>query len=209
MELENEKKHIIRRFFPRDEDFNLLIQKGIFCYKYVDNYDKLNERRLPDAKYFYNTLEEKEVSTEDYNRALQVWDHFNIKTLGEFSDLYLMKDVLLLCSIFEAFRETLLKSHSLDPAHYFTVSSFAWDSMLYCTQIELELLSDMDQILMVEDGIRGGYVTSVNKYVVANNKYMGDDFDPSQPSKYIIYLDFNNLYAHGKFIFSFLFYLIL
>ena len=88
----------------------------------------------------------------------------------------------------------------LDPAHYFTAPGVAWDAALKVTGVELELLSDMDMLLVVEKGTREGVSTISHRYGKSNNKYMNNKFDDSKPSTYITYLDDNNLYgwAMGK-----------
>lgn len=116
--------------------------------------------------------------------------------MGEYHDLYLLTDVLLLSDVMENFRSMALNYYGLDPTHYLTLPSFAWDAMLKQTKIELELITDMDIYLMVERGIRGGMTQVTNKHVTANNKYM-ENFDPTKPSTYIQYLDANNLYGYA------------
>ena len=96
---------------------------------------------------------------------------------------------------FENFRNICIKNYELDPAHYYTAPGLAWDSALKLTDVKLELLSDIDMLLMVEKGIRGGVSMISNRYAKANNKYIGKKFDPKKPSKYIQYLDANNLYG--------------
>ena len=86
-------------------------------------------------------------------------------------------------------------NHKLDPAHYYTAPGLAWDAAIKVTEVELELLSDIDMLQMVEKGIRGRVSMVSTRYGKANNKYMGDKFDANEPSKYIPYLDANNLYG--------------
>ena len=88
-----------------------------------------------------------------------------------------------------------MQNYELDPAWCFTSPGLAWDAALKTTKVKLELLSDADMLLMFEKGIRGGVATISNRYAAANNKYMGDKYDPGLPFKYITYLDANNL--HG------------
>ena len=90
--------------------------------------------------------------------------------------------------VFETFRDICIKNHKFDPAHYYTAPGLAWDAALKITKVELELLSDIDMLLMVEKGIRGVSMIS-NRYGKSNNKYMGNMFVASEPSKYIVYLD--------------------
>ena len=100
-----------------------------------------------------------------------------------------------MADVFENFRDICIKNYYLNPAHYYTAPGLAWDAALKVTKVELEMLSDMDMLLMVEKGIRGGVSVISNRYGKANNKYMGNRFVASLLSKYIAYLDANNLYG--------------
>ena len=135
------------------------------------------------------------ISEEDYQHAQRVWKEFGIHNLGDYHDLYLRTDVVLLAKVFEAFGDTCLKHYKLDPAHFYTFPGLAWYACLKCTGIKLELLTDPDMLLMFEQGIRGGITQAVHKYALANNKYMGDKFDPNEDTTYLQYLDANNLYG--------------
>ena len=135
------------------------------------------------------------ISEEDYQHAQCVWEEFGIHNLGDYHDLYLRTDVVLLANMYQAFRDTCLRHYSLDPVHFYTSPGLAWKTCLKCTGIKLELLTDPDMLLMFERGIRGGITQAVCKYASANNKYMGDIFDPKSESSYLQYLDANNLYG--------------
>ena len=113
----------------------------------------------------------------------------------DYHNLYNETDVLLLADVFESFRNICIRNYKLDPAHYYTAPDLAWDACLKMTGVKLELLSDIDMLLIVEKGIRGGVSMISNRYGAANHKYMGDKFKPSEPSKYLTYLDANNLYG--------------
>ena len=135
------------------------------------------------------------ISEEDYQHAQKVWEEFGMRDLRDCHDLYLRTDVVLLANVYEAFRDTSLKHYKLDPAHFYTSPGLAWKACLKHTGIKLELLADPDMLLMLEQGIRGGITQAVRKYASANNKYMGDRFDPKSESSYLQYLDTNNLYG--------------
>jgi len=119
----------------------------------------------------------------------QCGENFDAK---RYHTLYNICDVLQLARVFENFRDVCIK-HKLDPAWYYTSPGLSWDAMLKMTGIELELLSDYDMILVIKNGIRGGVSTITTWHGKSNNKYMGETFDKNEPSKYITYLDANNL----------------
>ena len=102
--------------------------------------------------------------------------------------------MLLLADVFESFRKTCLQYCSLDPFHYFTSPGLSWDAMLKMTNIKLELMIDVDMYQFIEKGMRGGVSYIANRYGKANNKYM-KEYNEKAPSKYIMYLDANNLYS--------------
>ena len=102
--------------------------------------------------------------------------------------------MLLLADVFNNFRDMCIKEYELDPAHFLSLPGLAWQACLRKTNIELELLTDYDMLLMVEEGIRGGICHSIHRYAKANNKYM-KNYNNNEESSYIQYLDANNLYG--------------
>ena len=144
---------------------------------------------------FYSNLNMSSISKDDYQRAQRVWTEFGIRSLGDYDDLYLKTDVVLLANVYEAFRDTCLRHYSLDRAHFYTLPGLASQACLKCMGIKLELLTDPDMLLMFEWGIRGGITQVVRKYAAANNPYMGDKFNPNEDTTYLQYLDANNLYG--------------
>ncbi|XP_072033622.1 uncharacterized protein [Amphiura filiformis] len=181
--------------FYQDEQLQLLLRKGVYPYDHVNSLEKLQETSLPPKDTFYSKLNEEHISDEDYEHAQKVWNTFEMKTMREYHDLYLKSDVLLLADVFESFRKLCLKNYKLDPCWYYTAPGLSYDAMLKTTGVKLELLVDYDMAMMIEKGIRGGVSMISTRYSEANNKYMGSDYDPSKPSKYIQYLDNNNLYG--------------
>ena len=172
---------------------DLMAKKGVYPYDYMDSFDKFNYK-LPTKEEFYSILNDEHISDEDYQHAQNVWKKFNLKNMGEYHDLYLQSDILLLADVFENFRKTCLKYYKLDPCHYFTSPGLSWDAMLKMTNIKLELMTDIDMFQFIEKGLRGGISYIANRYGKANNKYM-KEYNDKAPSKYIMYLDANNLYG--------------
>ena len=186
-------KYTLQQF--KDNRFNLMIRKGVYPYDFMDSFNKFYEK-LPSKEEFYSQLNGQHISEEDYQHAQNVWKVFNLKNMGQYHDLYLKSDILLLADVFENFRKTCLQYYKLDPCHYFTSPGLSWDAMLKMTNIKLELMTDVDMFQFIEKGMRGGVSYIAHRYGKANNKYMLD-YDPKQPSKHIIYLDANNLYGYA------------
>ena len=161
----------------------------------MTNWDTFKETKLPLREAFYSKLNMAGVREEDYEHACRVWKEFGLKDLGEYHNLYLKTDVILLANVFEEFRKVCLKNYGLDPAHFYTAPGLAWKACLKKTRIRLELLLDPDMLLMFERGIRGGITQSSNRWAKANNAYMGSEFDPDEKTNYLQYLDTNNLYG--------------
>ena len=161
----------------------LLTEKGVYPYDYMNSFDKFNDQHLPSKEQFYSTLTEEDITNDDYTKAKQIWKHYDIKNMGEYHDLYLKTDVLLLTDVFEHFRDMCLSYYGLDPVYYYTLPNFAFDAMLKLTGIEIDLVYDHEMYEMIEAGLRGGMTQTTCKKVEANNKYMGSDYDSSKESK--------------------------
>ena len=185
-------KYTSQRF--KGDKFDLMIRKGVYPYDYMDSFDKFEDTVLPTKDQFYSLLNDEHISDEDYQHAKNVWKMFSMKNMGDYHDLYLQSDILLLADVFENFRKTCLEYYKLDPCHYFTSPGLSWDAMLKMTDIKLELMTDIDMFQFIEKGLRGGISYIANRYGKANNKYM-KDYNENTPSKYIMYLDANNLYG--------------
>ena len=174
--------------------FMVLLRKDVYPYEYMDEWDKFNEKKLPCRESFYSNLTMEDISDTDYKHASNVFENFNLNNLGDYHDLYARSDTLLLADIFENFRNACLNSYELDPTHFVSLPGLAWQACLKKTNVELELITDYDMLLMIEDGIRGGICHAIQRYEKANNKYM-KDYNKDKESSYIQYLDANNLYG--------------
>ena len=194
-------KELIKRFANIynfcDNDLNkfiLLLRKGVYPYEYMDNWKRFNETSLPNKESFYSSLNMENIDDIDYRHGNNVFKKFKLKNLGEYHDLYVQSDTLLLADVFENFRNMCIKVYELDPAHFLSLPGLAWQACLKKINVKLELLTDYDMLLMVKEGIRGGICHSIHRHAKANNKYM-KNYDKNKESSYIQYLDANNLYG--------------
>ena len=174
-----------------------LKQKGFFSYNYIDSFPKLRETELPSRKKWTNSLQQYQVSvTEDeYKHALTVFAAFKCKTIWEYYYLFLKTDVFLLAAVVLCFRKVCYQTYGFDCCQYYTASNFSGDAMLKICKAPLELLTDREQLDMVEGLIRGGVSSIYNKRLsVANNKSLLN-FNPKEPSAFIVMIDAINLYG--------------
>ena len=176
----------------KGEYLEIVKEKGIYRYEYMNSFKKFNETDLPSKNKFFSSLKDENIGENEYSRARIIWNTFNIKNLGKYHDLYLKTDILLLCDVFEKFINTCL--NGLGPCHYFSSPGLSWDAMLKIARIELELISDIDMHLFIEKGMRGGISYIAKRYSKANNKYI-EDYDNSKETNFIMYFDASNLYG--------------
>ena len=172
----------------------LLLRKGVYPYEYMDDWDKFNEEKLPNKSDFYSSLNMEDISEIDYRPATKVFNKFNIKNLGEYHDLYVQSNTLLLADVFESFRNLCIKTYRLDPAYFLSFPGLAWQACLKRTRVKFEPISDIDILLMIEERIKGGICHSVLRHAKANNKYM-KDYDKNKNDSFLIYTDYNDLYG--------------
>ncbi|KAJ8913000.1 hypothetical protein NQ315_002878 [Exocentrus adspersus] len=130
------------------------LKEGVFLYEFIDSYEKLESTvELPTADKFYSTLTEFAISDEDY--AELVWKTFKCRNIGEYSDIYLKTDVLLLTDVFEAFRDVCMEVYGLEAASFITLPGLSWQAMMKYTKVRLELLTAGDMLHFIRKSIRG------------------------------------------------------
>ena len=206
----NTKKYIETLQFTtenqKEQAFKLLCKKGVYPYSFVNDVSKLNITNLPSIEQFDDKLSEGKISSDKYSyniykklnekeyaHAQEVWEFFNCKTLKDYHMLYLATDVMLLSDVFETFRKNMKSGFKLDPAHYYTICSFAWDSMLYQMKVKhdfkFELLTQdkVDILQFMQKMHRGGIS------MVLNRHYEEQKFEDGTQT-YCNYYDCNSLY---------------
>ena len=194
-------KDLIKRFASTYEfcnkdlnKFILLLRKGVYPYEYMASSERFNETSLPSKEDFYSNLNVENIDDIDYRHGNSVFKRFELENLGQYHDLYVQSDTLLLADAFENFRDVCIEEYELDPAHFLSLPGLAWQTCLKKTNIELELLTDYDMLVMMEEGISGGICHSIHRHAKTNNKYM-KNYNNNEESSYIKYLDANNLYG--------------
>lgn len=180
-----------------EEERQLIKQKGFYPYSYVDSEDKFSETQLPPRSEWRNSLNSGEISIseQELQHANLVFKTFKCKTLGDYHDVYLTTDVLILAAVFEAFRKVCYEAYGLDCACYFSASNLSGDSFLKMCKADIQLLTEREHLEMSENLIRGGMSgVSSERLFEANNPLL-PNFDPTKPITFGVFLDSNSLYG--------------
>lgn len=191
-----------------EQDFKPLIQifgqgaakemsrKGIYMYEYMDKWKKFDQKKFPKKSDFYNSLASSGVSDVDYKYGKHIFKSY-CSDLGDYHDLYLMTDTLLLACVFEKFREVALTHYKLDPVHYYSLAGYSWDAALLNTKQVLDLFIDSAMYNTIELGLRGGVSMISTRYASARNKYIRKSGKIKDGDNYLFYIDKNNLYGEA------------
>ena len=129
----------------------------------MDSWEKFSEKSLANKESFYSEVNKEDITYKDYAHAQKMWEVFEIKNLGEYHDLYVKIDAFLLANVFEKFRDKCTEIYGLDPSYFYTAPGLAWQACFKKTDVKLELLIDIDMLMMVEKGIRGGICQSTHR----------------------------------------------
>ena len=144
-ELKKRFKNTLKFSNNNNNKFILLLKKGVYPYEYMHEWEKFNERTLPEKEEFYSNLN-MDITDADYMHGKRICKDFEIKHLGEYHDLYLKSETLLLVDVFKNFRKMCLKIYELDPVKFLSASGLAWQAALKETDVKLELLNDNDML---------------------------------------------------------------
>jgi hypothetical protein len=185
----------LESFFPtKIEHLHLIRRKQFFPYDFINCWEKYDQETLPTREKFFNSLKNEEISQENYSHAKNIFEKFECKNLGEYSDLYLLLDTALLQIVIEQFRNISMKIYDLDPLYFFTLPGLSFSAALKYTKVEIELLDDIEMYQFFNSGIRGGICQSTIKNIKANHEFL-ENYNPSIEKNYPIMLDVNNQYG--------------
>ena len=165
----------------------------------MDSWERFNKTSLPDKESFFRNLNIEDITDVNHRHAKRVFSYVTLKNLSnknldDYHDLYVQSDTLLFADVFGNFRNMCIKVYELDPAHFLSAPELAWQACLKKTEVEVELITDTDILLMVEKGIREGICHAILRYAKANNKYM-KDYNKDEEESFLQYSDANNLYG--------------
>ena len=127
----------------------------------MNTWERFNEHHYQIKKLF-TVLNLEDITDKDYAHAQTVFEEFKLKNLGDYYDLYVQSDTLLLTDVFENFRNKCIEIYELEPAHFLSAPGLAWQACLKKARVKLELSTDIDMLLIVEKGIRGGICNSIH-----------------------------------------------
>ena len=144
--------------------------KGVYPCKYMDSWEQFDETSLTDKEAFYSSLNMEYITDVDHRHAKRIFKNLNNKNLGDYHDLYIQSDKLLLVDVFENFRNMCIKIHELDPDHFLSAPALAWQACLKKTVVKLKLLTEPDMLLMAVKGIGGGICHAIHRYAKVNNE---------------------------------------
>ena len=199
--VENVRKDSMNNFFqtkkicPDMNKLNLLLKKQVYPYDYAKKLTDYYIPSLPPIDKFFNTLTQEHISKEDYEHAENIYRIFNCKTFLDYTLVYLMTDVYLLCDCFELFRKNTMIDSGLDAAKFVTKHSLNFQEYLLYSGEKIPLITDRKMLQFIQKGIRGGFSVINTKLSLANNEFCGELYDSSKPKSYMLYLDANNLYS--------------
>ena len=156
------------------EKKKLILQKGIYPYEFCSSIAKLRRtHEIPAKEHFYSALTNTNVSDEDYAHSKKVLQVFGCKDMIDYTEIYCTVDSGILCEVVTQFRKTVLDNFGLEMCYYISTPQLAFDCMLRMTEVEIELLTDIDQILFIEQNIRGGVSYINQRHCVAETR--GED----------------------------------
>ena len=178
-----------------EEEKDLLRQNGFFPYSYIDSFEKYNEPELPPRHLWTNKLQGNEitVSQADWEHAKNVYSKFNCSNIGEYSDLYLTCDTLILACVFEHFLKVCFETYAVDCAQYYTANNLSGDAFLRGCKADIDLLTAREHLDIAEAMLRGGISSVFSRRAVRTNNKFIEGFNDEQPSTFLWFIDANNL----------------
>lgn len=112
-------------------------------------------KEIPPIESFFSSLTNSSISAEDHEFAKIVYETFDCQSLWDYSKVYALSDSFLLYEAVSACRKTFMSKFGLDICYYISLAQYSWDAMLKITGARIELLTDIEQVLFLEQNLRG------------------------------------------------------
>lgn len=186
-----------RREMGSHHNIDYFLKKNIYPYEYLDSWVKY-DKPLPDKSSFYSHLKGKGISDEEYHFAQKSYKYFKCKSLKDYTLVYMKLDVTLLADVVVNLIRQGLKNYNLDPCHFVSAPSYAYECALKMSQVNLKVfeIGERDKYDFIDKSVRGGISTlGSTRYMKANNKYLNENYDAEKLTKTVLYLDKNSLYG--------------
>ena len=162
----------------------MVLCKGLFPYEYLTSKSVLKETKLLPQEKVYSKLKQSDITDEEYNHALKVFQKAECKNMQDYLELYSTLDVLLLAAIFENFGRASMASFKLDPAYFLTISSLSMQAALKNCKNGVELIYDISVYTEIETYIIGGFTSVIRGRVTFNNEHVSA-YDPKKNDRCI------------------------
>ena len=167
-DLDKDLKIITKNHFQ--DKFEIVNKKlENFPYNYV-NKNNLENKELPDRKYFYNMLKLKDIDDKEYKIVKEFYKNMEFKNIREYLECYLKSDIALLADVFKNFRKIIFDNLGLDCAKYISVPSLTKDCALKFSKCKIENIKDVSIFQFVKKSIMGGLSDSISPYVKLDNE---------------------------------------
>ncbi len=184
---------VTANYFDKNS-LDYVTEKGVYPYEYTKSFDDFTSGFPAKEEFDRNHLRGADISQEEYDFAKEVYEKFECKNFGDYHNLYLKTDVLLLADYWANFCRMCLEQYRIDPNHYFSAAGMAFDAALLKTDAKLELLKDVDMYHFIRKGMRGGMSQACQQYAKANNEHCRD-YDPNKDKTWLCYFDATALYS--------------
>ena len=168
-----------------------------YPYEYINSFVRFQEPMFPPKDFFYSWLTEQDISKTDYTQVERLFNHLDMTSLGDYHNFYLLIDVFLLVHVFKNLKDVCLQHYGLDPTNNCIFPGLSWQAALKMTDVELDLLTDINQHLFIKEDFKEGVEMISRQYAQANAPGI-ENFDASERNIYIMYLHVNNLYGWAR-----------
>ena len=182
---------ILKQWMRDTNQRELILRKGVYPYEFATSLNVLRDTcTLPKKEEFFSLLSGEHITDGDYQHATNVWNSFQCRDMCDYTELYVRADTYQLAEAMLELRESVISEFNIDLCHYLSLPMMAKDIMLKFTNVEMELMSDVEMIHMIRSNIRGGL-----SYVNTRHFHCAEESKKREENVSAAYVDANNLYG--------------